>query len=149
MHQALVTGRGGSGIPAASRALPASAWCLVTSHFFLFQSPSTCRGYAYALHTSEQRKFPIRGVWSHPSSSIIQRTLHDSRAFSQGVRATIDALAPAAQVLQGIYATGGRARLILDFEGDKNIGDVIAASDLSRLAQLGVSLGIEVFPHGV
>lgn len=83
------------------------------------------------------------------STWAYSRTLHDSRVFSQGVRATIDALAPAADLLQRICATGGRAQLILDFEGDKNISDVIAASDLLRLAQLGVSLGIEVFPHGV
>lgn len=75
--------------------------------------------------------------------------VHDTRAFSLSVRATIDALAPAAEVLQKLYATGGRAQLILDFDGDKNIGDAIPASDLSRLAQLGVSLGIEVFPRDV
>jgi hypothetical protein len=77
------------------------------------------------------------------------RTLRDSRAFSLGVRATIDALAAAADVLQRICATDGRAQLIIDFEGHKNIGDAITASDLSRLAQLGVSLGIEVYPHGL
>jgi hypothetical protein len=57
-----------------------------------------------------------------------------------------DALTPAAATLQKICATGGRARLILDFKGHRNIGDVIEATDLARLGQLGVSLGIEVFP---
>jgi hypothetical protein len=76
------------------------------------------------------------------------RTVRNSRAFSLGVRAMIDALMPAADLLQQIVATGGRAQLILDFEGYKNISDVVRPSDLSRLAQLGMSLGIEVFPDG-
>ena len=69
-----------------------------------------------------------------------------SRAFSLGVRKVTDALIPAAARLQEIFATGGRAQLILDLKGHRNIGDTIDAADLGRLAQLGVSLGIEVFP---
>jgi hypothetical protein len=74
--------------------------------------------------------------------------MRNSRAFSLGVQAMLDALTPAADLLHKICATGGRAQLILDFEGHKNISDAIAPSDLSKLAQLGVSLGIEVFPDG-
>jgi hypothetical protein len=58
----------------------------------------------------------------------------------------IDALMPAAHLLQQIVATGGSAQLVLDFEGCKNIGDAIPAAELARLGQLGMSLGIEVFP---
>jgi hypothetical protein len=73
-------------------------------------------------------------------------TFRHSRAFSLGVRKVADALTPAAATLQRICASGGRAQLILDFKGHRNIGDVIGVADLGRLAQLGVSLGIEVFP---
>jgi hypothetical protein len=73
-------------------------------------------------------------------------TFRHSRTFSLGVRKVTDALTPAARRLQEICATGGRAQLILDLKGHRNIGDVIDAADLGRLAQLGLSLGIEVFP---
>jgi hypothetical protein len=98
----------------------------------------------------EQRFAPngTRLAGTHQSSRWgYSQIVHDSRAFSVSVRAMIDALTPAADMLQKIYATGGRAQLILDLDGDKNIGDVIAAAELSRLAELGVSLGIEVFPR--
>lgn len=86
----------------------------------------------------------------HPFSRwAYSRTFDHSREFSQGAREVIDALMPARDVLQRICATGGRAQLILDFGGERNIGDVIDAADLSRLAQLRVSLGIEVFPGGL
>jgi hypothetical protein len=97
-----------------------------------------------------QERFTPKGTrlpGNHPFS-IWQssETFHHSRAFSLGVRKVTDALMPAAKRLQEICATGGRAQLILDFKGHRNIGDTIEAADLGRLAQLGMSLGIEVFP---
>jgi hypothetical protein len=100
--------------------------------------------------TRGQERFTPKGTrlpGNHPFSIWqYSETFRHSRAFSLGVRKVADALTPAAATLQKICATGGRARLILDFKGHRNIGDVIEATDLARLGQLGVSLGIEVFP---
>ena len=105
--------------------------------------PGICWTRGQERYVPEGTRLPGRHSLSRWQYS---ETFRHSRAFSLGVRKVTDALMPAAARLQEVFATGGSAQLILDLKGHRNIGDVIDAADLGRLAQLGVSLGIEVFP---
>ena len=86
----------------------------------------------------------------HPSS-IWQHTrlVVHSRRFSNGITSLLDALAPAAASIKAVRETGGSAQLILELDGTRNIGDVIQASQLRRLDELGLDFGLEVYPEGI
>jgi hypothetical protein len=85
------------------------------------------------------------------ASSIWQytRLVAHSRRFSNGITSLLDALTPAAASIQAIRAAGGSADLILELDGNRNIGDEIQGSELRRLAELGLDFALEVFPEGI
>lgn len=76
------------------------------------------------------------------------RDIRDSRRFGEGIQALLDALAPARDSIHRLRADGGRAMLILELQGERNIGDVLASRDLTRFAEIGLDLGIEMYPEG-
>ncbi|MEW6642141.1 MAG: hypothetical protein AB1586_16670 [Pseudomonadota bacterium] len=72
----------------------------------------------------------------------------------QGRRAFLDDVSDLALQLQksqhfiaSLIAGGGNVTMIVDLPGDVNIGSVLSSVGLKRLADLGIDLGIEVFPE--
>lgn len=72
--------------------------------------------------------------------------VEDTREFAATIERVIDLLMPGKTVIENLLATNGQAMLIIEFFGDRNVGDVISPSILTKLIDLGLSLGIEVFP---
>ena len=58
----------------------------------------------------------------------------------------LDKLAGTRRFLASLRETGGTAELIISLPGDSHQGASISVRLLKALADLGVSLGIEVFP---
>lgn len=69
-----------------------------------------------------------------------------SRKFSSEVARLLDVLGPCADLFKRLVSSGGQAMLIIELQGNANIGDVLTTPLLSGLAKSGLSLGIEVFP---
>ena len=66
--------------------------------------------------------------------------------FRHQVAALLDRLAPHKSFLAELRATGGEAMLIVQFLGDDGyFGDVLPLSLLSRLLELQLDLGLEVY----
>ena len=105
------------------------------------------------LFTKGAQRFAPNGVMlpgTHAASTwSYWEDFRDSRAFSNGVRSMLDALAPASDSINRLVDGGGEAMLILEFQGHRNIGDAIDRCDLVRMAELGLELGIEVYPNGL
>jgi hypothetical protein len=72
---------------------------------------------------------------------------HDIRGqhFRHHVAALLDRLAPHKAFLADLRAGGGRATLIIQFLGDGYFGDTLPLGTLSRLADLQLGLGLEVY----
>ena len=83
-------------------------------------------------------------VWSY------WKTYRNQREFQPALVELLDLLEPAKPVLSSLYAglpeEGAYAAVILELQGQQNIGDDITPAVLARLCALGLSLGIEVFP---
>ena|SRR5215510_12203567 len=87
---------------------------------------------------------PVSGVyrestWSHSVE------VHDKRSFFDEVVELLKCLEPNREFLSELADSGGRAELILDLFGDRNIGDSLSWEHLERLAALRLNLGVEVF----
>jgi hypothetical protein len=80
-------------------------------------------------------------TWSHsePSSG--------GRHFFAAIVRLIDQLEPNREYIKGLVETGGYVGLIADLGGRVNIGDEMDWQQLSRLAAMKISLGVEVFPY--
>ncbi|MGK9235191.1 DUF4279 domain-containing protein [Inquilinus limosus] len=72
---------------------------------------------------------------------------HDVRGqhFRHHVAALLDRLVPHKPFLAELRASGGEAMLIVQFLGDGYFGDVLPLSTLSRLVELQLELGLEVY----
>lgn len=81
-----------------------------------------------------------RSAWS----SSKQKRGH--RAFFDGVKDTLDLLERHAGFLRELTDGGGEVSITVQLSGRNNIGDLFEAADMRRMAALGVSLGVEVFP---
>lgn len=71
--------------------------------------------------------------------------VEDTREFAVDIERMIDLLTPGKFAIENLLAANGQAMLIIEFFGDRNIGDVISPSILTKLINLRLSLGIEVF----
>lgn len=78
--------------------------------------------------------------WSHGFK------LDKKATIKTAIASALDALAPASPFLSSLRETGGTAQLIMSLPGDTYQGASIKADLLKALADLGISLGIEVFP---
>lgn len=79
--------------------------------------------------------------WSRVSST------HGDRYFFSEVEEVIDWLAGKGSFVHDIRQGGGEVQVIVQLPGDVNMGDTLPPDVLARAGNLGVSLGIEVFPH--
>ena len=66
--------------------------------------------------------------------------------FSECVDFCEEFLMPYRTFLDTFRSTGGEIMVIVNLPGTRNLGDDLAPDQLRRLADLGVSLGVEVFP---
>lgn len=79
--------------------------------------------------------------WSRTSATRGER-----RFFSE-VRDVVDWLGGKGNAVQEIRRTGGGVEVIVQLPGDTNLGDSVPPDVLVRAGTLGISLGVEVFPH--
>ena len=68
------------------------------------------------------------------------------RFFFEQVVSLLRRLELSKEFISEFMATGGVMCLNVGLSGSPNIGDVLRSADLRRLCDLGVDLGIEVFP---
>ena len=70
-----------------------------------------------------------------------------SRNFFKKADRLANRLKPHEGFLHEISATGGKCEIYIQLPGTKNIGDSLEPQTLRLLAELGIFLSIEVFPH--
>jgi hypothetical protein len=70
-----------------------------------------------------------------------------NRLFFQEVREVIDWLLERRDWVSGLRASAGTVQVIVQLPGAVNIGDSIDAETMLRASELGISIGIEVFPR--
>jgi hypothetical protein len=105
----------------------------------------------FSHRVGDQRKTPkgtpLSGVypdtrWRH----CIRRTVTD-HLFAAEVVGFVEELATHKEFLANLKATGGRARVVIQFLGDGYLADEIAPATLATLADLGLALAIECFTN--
>lgn len=72
--------------------------------------------------------------------------VENKRYFSDAVTDVLETLDRGKECIRRVVSTGGAAVLIVELQGGRNIGDVIGLKQLAQLADIGIQLGIEVFP---
>jgi hypothetical protein len=88
----------------------------------------------------------LPGLYPHSTWSWWEQ-FRDSRDFSVGVARAIDILAPVGELLGRLRKSGGEILVILELRGERNIGAIIETRELTRMVELGIDFGIEVFPN--
>ena len=58
----------------------------------------------------------------------------------------VNRLEPSRAYIRTLVDSGGSVLLIADLAGRTNMGDVMNWKELGRLAEMRISLGVEVFP---
>lgn len=74
-----------------------------------------------------------------------ERHTVEDQWFSSHLDKFVNQLAPHKEFLRNIRETNGRTCVIVQFLGDGYFGDEIVPSILSKMADLGVNLGIECY----
>lgn len=99
--------------------------------------------------SGEPRQTPkgtrLEGVWPDTRWSH-GFTLHKNATLETAVASALDKLKAAERYLAKLRGTGGSAELIVSLPGDAHPGASVSSELLKGLADLGVDLGIEVFP---
>jgi len=73
-------------------------------------------------------------------------TLHRNATIETAIALALDKLSAAKPLIATLRDTGGSAELIISLPGDTYQGASVSTEQLKVLADLGVSLGLEVFP---
>jgi uncharacterized protein DUF4279 len=68
------------------------------------------------------------------------------RNFFAGLREFVGRLRGRRDFIAQLTAGGGRVTLIVNLPGDVNMGDVLEPETLRLMSELGIKLGVEVFP---
>ena len=79
-------------------------------------------------------------MWRH----VVRK--QGQRRFFAGLPQLLTRLLPKREFLARIVSEGGSAMVIVNLPGDVNMGDVVKPETLRLLADLGLELGLEVFP---
>lgn len=69
-----------------------------------------------------------------------------SRRFFVDATEFVEQLRPHREFFARLTSEGGRATLIIDLAGDVNMGDTLEPDTLRTISDLGIRLGVEVFP---
>lgn len=72
---------------------------------------------------------------------------HRRRDFFAPIGSLLDHLAPHREFLRRIVREGGSVTISVNLSGVSNIGDVIEPDEMRKLVDLGIGLGVEVFPE--
>ena len=88
---------------------------------------------------------PLEGVWRDTRWSH-GFELDKNATIETAMTSALDKLAGTRRFLASLRETGGTAELIISLPGDSHQGASISVRLLKAFADLGVSLGIEVFP---
>lgn len=73
-------------------------------------------------------------------------TFSQERGFITDVQKMLDLLCKQEVQLAELISTGGKVTLSLHFQGVINNGDILVAEQLRRIGEMGIDLGMEVFP---
>ncbi len=93
----------------------------------------------YSANAGE--KGHTNSFWSRVSAT------RGERHFFSEVRDVIDWLAGKGNLVREIRQAGGHVEIIVQLPGDVNMGDTMPPDVLASAGTLGISLGVEVFPH--
>ncbi len=88
----------------------------------------------------------LPGVYRETAWSFSYR-VEGSRRFSIDIEKTLERLVPHRQFLLGIVESQGQVTLIVNLPGDINIGSVLTLDALSKISELKIRFGVEVFPE--
>ncbi len=84
----------------------------------------------------------------YPDTRWRHSTQHDLEVqhFAKMVTAFVAKLEASKDFLNGLAASGGEGEIVVQFLGDGYYGDTLPRTTLARIAQLGLGLGLEVYP---
>jgi hypothetical protein len=103
----------------------------------------------HAHRVGDRRKTPngtlLQG--NYPDTRWRHSVRHEAKyhLFADKFEVLVRQLEPHEAFLDHLRATGGRTCLIIQFLGDGYHADTISAATLTKLADMGLSLGIECF----
>jgi hypothetical protein len=104
------------------------------------------RAWAVGVPRRNPRGDPLPGVYIETSWGYL--TWHKGRRnFFDTMAELLDSLADKRPFLDELISSGGGVSMIIYLPGDVNIGDELEASVMKRLAELNISVGVEVFPQ--
>jgi hypothetical protein len=69
------------------------------------------------------------------------------RSFFREIGMVVNWLEERSTFIKEINARGGSLMLIVQLSGKENIGDELSSKTMIRVAELGASIGVEVFPN--
>ncbi len=75
------------------------------------------------------------------------RQIKGDRDFAAAALRLAETLAPHRELFQTLKGSGGSVAISLALIGSNNIDATLFVRDMARLADLGIDLDIEVFPH--
>jgi hypothetical protein len=87
----------------------------------------------------------LEGVWRDTRWSH-RFELDKNATIETAIASALGALTVARPLIATLRGTGGTAELIMSLPGDTYRGALVSIELLKALADLGISLGIEVFP---
>jgi hypothetical protein len=79
-------------------------------------------------------------MWSHLTDT------EERDGFFAGVRDLVRHLLPHREFLAQLTSGGGRVNLIVHLSGDVKMRDDLESGTLRLMSELGIGLGVEVFP---
>jgi hypothetical protein len=88
----------------------------------------------------------LKGRKRHQTVWCIKEWREGNRHFSLELDEMCDRLEPKRSFLEEIRRTSGKVLVIFELAGVENIGDVLTPEQLRRTGDLGLGVGIEVFP---
>ena len=89
---------------------------------------------------------PLSGVYKESMWGWSER-IERKRAFFEAVAELVHKLESHAPFISDLIHGGGSVEMIVHLPGDINIGSVLPWTEMKKLAELRVDLGIEVFPR--
>jgi hypothetical protein len=103
----------------------------------------------FSCRVGDQRKTPqgrlLSGVYPDTRWRHSVRREATEQWFASEVIDFVASLEPHREFLVNVGATGGSASVIIQFLGDGYLADTVPSATLAKLADLGLSLGIECY----
>lgn len=107
------------------------------------RAPLRC--WQMGLPRTTMRGDPLPGRWPQ-SYWVARRRVEARRDFLVALLEKLAALEAHAALVARLLGEGGDIQIKVSLPGERNIGDVLTAETMRRMAALGMNLDIEVFP---